>query len=310
MSPGNGSLEYEVVDVFTGQPFSGNPLAVVLGADDLGSGQLQALAREFNLSETAFPMAAGAEGADYRLRIFTPETELPFAGHPSVGAAWVLARRGGLTPGRVVQECGAGLLALEVAPASGPVTLTGGKPSTGPAREPGPLLAGVGLSADDLAGPAGDASCGLGFTFLEVVPDALARLDVDLAALRRLGLGAGGAFGGLSVFTRDGSAVRCRVLAFEAGVAEDPATGSAALALGAHLVATARLPGDGETAYDVVQGVEMGRPSRLSCIVTAAGGSAVSVQVSGSVVPVATGRIRIPDRHPVPDRPPVPGPAS
>ena len=76
------TLAYEVVDVFTGTAFEGNPLAVVLDADDLSTAQLQALAREFALSETSFPMAADAEGADYRLRIFTPETELPFAGHP------------------------------------------------------------------------------------------------------------------------------------------------------------------------------------------------------------------------------------
>jgi trans-2,3-dihydro-3-hydroxyanthranilate isomerase len=80
-----GLLEYVVVDVFTDVPFAGNPLAVVLGAEELDSAQLQALAREFHLSETAFPMDVGEH--EYRLRIFTPEVELPFAGHPSIGAA-------------------------------------------------------------------------------------------------------------------------------------------------------------------------------------------------------------------------------
>jgi len=285
-------LDYEVVDVFTEVAFTGNPLAVVLGADDLDQASLQAIANEFHLSETAFPMAA-CDGADYRLRIFTPAMELPFAGHPSVGAAWVLARRGVLAPGPVVQSCGAGLLPLQVTADGGPVTLTGGTPSSGPPREPAGLLAGVGLTGADLAGVVRDGSCGLGFTFLPVVPDALARLEVDLPALQRLGLG-DGPFGGLSVLSWDGATARCRVLAFEAGVAEDPATGSAALGLGAYLVASGLLPADGDSAYEVVQGVEMGRPSRLSCVVSAAAGQAVSVRVTGSVVPVAQGRIRRP----------------
>ncbi len=104
-----------MVDVFTDRAFAGNPLAVVLGADALADHQLQALAREFHLSETAFPVDPGGEGADYRLRIFTPSVELPFAGHPSVGTAWLMVHLGRLAPGRVVQRCGAGDLPLEVA---------------------------------------------------------------------------------------------------------------------------------------------------------------------------------------------------
>ena len=287
-------LDYEVVDVFTSEAFLGNPLAVVLGGDDLSTSQCQALAREFNLSETAFPLAA-VDGADYRLRIFTPAMELPFAGHPSVGAAWVLARRGTLAPGPVVQSCGAGLLALQVAPDGGPVVLSGGPPSVGEPLEAAPLLAALGLGAGDLAGKARDASCGLGFTVLPVVADALARIEVDLPALREA-TGRQGAFGGLSAVAWDGTAARCRVFAVGAGVDEDPATGSAALALGAWLVAEGRVPGEGTTSYDVVQGVEMGRASLLSCTVTAAAGRAVSATVGGQVVAVAAGRILVPGR--------------
>ena len=282
-------LEYEVVDVFTGTAFEGNPLAVVLGADDLSTGQLQALAREFNLSETSFPMASDVDGADYRLRIFTPETELPFAGHPSVGAAEVLRRRGSIGDGRVVQSCGAGLLPLEVA--GDTVTLTGGTPSYGPVLDAGPLVAAAGLSPEDLAGEVRNASCGLGFTFLPVRASALLHVDLDVPAVRALGL-ADGPFGGLSVVAWDGMSARCRVYAFEAGVAEDPATGSAALALGAWLVATGALSDGG--AYDVVQGVEMGRPSLLSCSVSVSDGEPVTATVRGQVVPVAAGRIRVP----------------
>ena len=279
-------LEYEVVDVFTDRAFAGNPLAVVLGADELDTEALQAVANEFNLSETAFPMAA-PDGADYRLRIFTPEVELPFAGHPSIGAAWVLAQRGDLTPGPVVQSCGAGRLALEVGPAGGPVTLTGGTPSVGAPIDAGPLLRAVGLSSRDLIGVEPRA-CGTGleFAYLLVRAGALASCVPDLPALRALGTA------GVSVFAWDGEQARARVFAGGVGVAEDPATGSAALGLGVFLVASGLLPEGGP--YTVRQGVEMGRPSTLECAVTASGGVASSVQVSGSVVPVATGRIRRP----------------
>ena len=102
------TLPYHVLDVFTDRPFAGNPLAVVLDADDLSAGQMQAVAREFNLSETTFPLPS--DQADYRVRIFTPGQDLPFAGHPSVGTAWLLARLGRIRTGPVRQECGAGIL--------------------------------------------------------------------------------------------------------------------------------------------------------------------------------------------------------
>ncbi len=285
------ALAYEVVDVFTARAFAGNPLAVVLDADDLSSEQLQAIAREFNLSETAFPMRAADTGpdvgADYRLRIFTPHQELPFAGHPSVGAADVMLRTGRIAPGRVVQSCGAGLLALQVSEQQ--VTLTGGEPSWGEPVEPTGLLSAVGLTQADLAGPARGAGCGIDFHYLLVRPEALGAVDVDLRAVAAFG-GAG-----VSVVAWDGRAARCRVFAPGAGVPEDPATGSAALALGVHLVVSGLLPGDTETSYDVVQGVEMGRASLLRCVVVAQDGQPVSTRVSGSTVPVARGEIRAPD---------------
>ena len=278
-------LEYEVVDVFTDTPFAGNPLAVVLSADDLDTAALQAVANEFNLSETAFPMRAD-DGADYRLRIFTPQVELPFAGHPSIGAAWVLAQRGELNRGPVVQSCGAGRLALEIG-IDDTVTLTGGTPTYGDEVDRGALLRAVGLSAQDVIGVE-PRRCGAGleFAYLLVRGSALAECSPDLSALRALG-GAG-----VSVFAWDGEQARARVFAGGVGVAEDPATGSAALGLGVYLVGTGLLPEGGP--YTVLQGVEMGRPSRLDCVVTASGGVAVAAQVSGTVVPVASGRIRRP----------------
>jgi trans-2,3-dihydro-3-hydroxyanthranilate isomerase len=282
-------LPYEVVDVFTDLPFTGNPLAVVFDADGLATGQLQAIAGEFHLSETVFVLPPGQPGATYRARIFTPAAELPFAGHPSVGAAVTVVRRGLAATGTVVQECGAGLLPLAVA--DGRATLTGGTPTVGPELDPGPLLSMVGLAGDDFTGPAPRAAgCGLEFPFLAVRPDAVARAAVDPAAAHRLGVPQ------VSVVAWDPAArvAHARVFVPGLGVPEDPATGSAALGLGVWLVAAGLLPGNGESSYEVRQGIEIGRPSRLDCTVTASAGAAVSATVAGQVVPVARGEIAVP----------------
>ena len=292
------TLYYEVVDVFAATPFVGNPLAVVLDADDLPPDALQALAREFNLSETAFPIQPAGTGADYRLRIFTPTAELPFAGHPSVGTAWVLARLGRVRwPGAVTQSCGAGVLTLTVAPGDGTVPgrpgsveLTGGVPSAGPPLEATPLLAAVGLSAPDLAGPP-PRVCGTGldFGYLSVRPDAVVRAQPDLPRLRELA--SLGVAGGLLVSAWDGTTAHTRVFAGAVGVPEDPATGSSALGYGAWLAASGLVPGDGESRYVVRQGAELSRPSVLAGTVVTRAGVAVQCRVAGDVVPVATGEI-------------------
>jgi trans-2,3-dihydro-3-hydroxyanthranilate isomerase len=289
----DGLLDYRVVDVFTDRAFAGNPLAVVLGADDLSTSQLQVLAREFNLSETVFPMAPTSAGsdADYRLRIFTPSAELPFAGHPSVGAAWVMRSLGRVADGRIVQECGAGLLPLDVA--GDWITLTGGTPTLGDPVPAGPALAAVGLADGDLVGDELRwAGTGLEFGYLHVREDAVARCVPDVTAIRALGEAAE-----LVVFSMPAAeSVRARVFVPGLGVAEDPATGSAALGLGVWLAAAGRVAADGETSYTVTQGVEMGRPSRLECVVRCEAGRAVECRVAGRVAPVAAGRIRPPSR--------------
>lgn len=278
------SLSYEVVDVFTDSAFAGNPLAVVLDGDDLTTAQMQALAREFNLSETAFPVHA-PEGATYRLRIFTPVTELPFAGHPSVGSAAVLHRLGRIAAGDNVQACGAGLLPVHVGDR---VTLTGGTPTVGAALDPAPLVAALGLSAADLAGPAPRfAGAGIEFAYLLVRPEALAAVRVDVAAVTAVG------GSGLALVAWDGTDARARVFPGGVGIAEDPATGSAALGLGVFLAASGLLP-DGGHDYVVTQGVEMGRPSTLACTVEVVDGGATRTTVSGTTVPVARGEIRVP----------------
>lgn len=284
------TLAYEIVDVFTDRPFAGNPLAVVFGADGLATEQLQTLAREFNLSETIFVLPATGAAASYRARIFTPTSELPFAGHPSVGAAVTAVRRGLCPAGRVVQECGAGPVPIEVS-ADGIGTLTGGAPTVGPELDPAALLRAVGLRPDDHDGPAPrSAGCGLEFAYLPVRPEAVARASLDP------GVPVAGEVAGISVFHWELTAgtVHARVFCPGLGVPEDPATGSAALGLGVWAVASGLLPGEGRSSYLVRQGAEMQRPSALSCTVTAAGGVAVGATVAGRVVPVARGEIAVP----------------
>ncbi|ASW57382.1 PhzF family phenazine biosynthesis protein [Plantactinospora sp. KBS50] len=283
------SLSYEIVDVFTDRPFAGNPLAVVFGAEDLAASQLLDLTREFNLSETVFILPPTRAGATYRARIFTVDGELPFAGHPSVGAAVTGSRRGDFPAGDLVQECGAGLLPITVA--DGQATLSGGTPTLGPQLDPGPLLAVAGLADTDLAGPPPrTAGCGLEFPYLSVRPDAVARAAVDIAAARRYGVNQLMVLG----WHPQQRTAYVRMFGVGLGVPEDPATGSAALGLGVWLVATGLLPGDGENAYTVRQGIEIHRPSTLECRVTAAGGAATAVTVTGHVVPVARGEIMVP----------------
>jgi trans-2,3-dihydro-3-hydroxyanthranilate isomerase len=290
VSPPGTELAYEVVDVFAPRAFAGNPLAVVFDADGLTTEQCQALANEFHLSETSFLCAPEAEGADYRVRIFTPYAELPFAGHPSVGAAHTLVRAGRLPAGTLRQECGAGV--LEVVVDDGGATLSGGRPTVEDGPDPAALAEAVGLSSTDAVGlPAHVAGCGLPFTFLAVRPEV-----VDDAAPVPALLGEHGVGEGVSVLSWDGATAtaRARVFANDLAWGEDPATGSAALGTGVWLVAAGLLAPEGTSSYVVQQGEAMGRPSVLSCTVTASGGRAVAATVRGAVVPVARGRIRVP----------------
>ncbi|GAA5177984.1 PhzF family phenazine biosynthesis protein [Rugosimonospora acidiphila] len=283
------SLPYQIVDVFTDRPFTGNPLAVVFDAQDLAAEQLQALAREFNLSETAFVLPPTTPEATYRARIFTTETELPFAGHPSVGAAVTFAERAGREPGALVQECGAGLLPIQVYE-GGKATLTGGPATVGEALDPTNLLAAAGLTDEDFVGPAPRiAGCGLEFPFVSITRDALARAAGDAAAARAAGL-----FAVSLVAWDEANRVAHTRVFFGSGMVEDPATGSAALGLGVWLVASGLLPGEGESEYLVEQGHEMGRPSTVECRVTARGGTVVNATATGRVVPIARGEIAVP----------------
>ena len=280
------TLPYHVVDVFTDRAYAGNPLAVVLDADDLTSGQMQAVAREFNLSETAFPLPS--EQADYRVRIFTPNQELPFAGHPSIGTAWLLARLGRIRTGAVLQECGAGILPVEVG-ADG-ATLTGGKPTIGESLDPAPLLEAVGLQPGDATEtPARTAGAGLRWTYLPVIGGAIERVVPDWGRLA-----AAVSSMGLAVVAWDAPARVAHLRALTDEGWEDPATGSAALGLGVFLAESGLVPADGTTAFRVRQGAEIGRPSTLDGTVTAEAGHARAATVRGGVATVAVGELTRP----------------
>jgi trans-2,3-dihydro-3-hydroxyanthranilate isomerase len=297
-------LSYDVVDVFTDQPFAGNPLAVVHGAEGLDDEQLLAIAREFNLSETTFPGAVDDDADGYAVRIFTPGGEIPFAGHPTLGTAWVLQQHGRLTGETVVQHCGAGDIEVRLsADPQGPVRLR-----ATPREQAGPVEAAqvaeaVGLSAGDVAGEAWVAGCGLNWVHLPVTVEALPRCRPGVGIESVL---AGHAdlrdpVAGVNVYAVEGDrdalapgalVVRSRVFCPDVGVAEDPATGSAAVGLGIVLAGTGTLPEGGD--YTIRQGIEMGRPSTLYARVEAAGGRASACEVGGGVVSAAAGTLAEP----------------
>jgi len=277
--------------VFAPHPFSGNQLAVVLDAGDLTTGQCQALAAEFGYSESTFVSAPTVDTADYRVRIFTPQTELPFAGHPSIGTAHTLVRLGRLPAGMLRQECGAGVVAVEVDAAG--ARLTGGAVSLHPGPDAGALATAVGLGPADVTGrPAHLVGCGIDFAQLEVQPGALDRAVPDPAALSAL---LPGVLGGISLLAWDAGTATGTVRVFAAGLAwhEDPATGSAALGTGIWLAAEG-LAAEGVTEYRLAQGAAVGRPSELAGRVSVAGGTVTEVSVTGAVRPIAAGSIRVP----------------
>jgi trans-2,3-dihydro-3-hydroxyanthranilate isomerase len=291
MSALDRPLTYHVLDVFTDHAYAGNPLAVVLDADGLSSEQMQQMAREFNLSETTFVLPTTATESTYRLRIFTPSTELPFAGHPSVGTAWLLAHLGRIPSGAVVQECGAGLLPVVVD--AGGATLSGGAVSVSDEMLAAPFAEALGYSQLDHVGTAPRwCGCGIDFGYLHVRDESLAAASPDAARVGALCNSLGNA--GLCAFSFDGTDAHSRVFAAGAGVTEDPATGSAALGLGVFLVASGLLPADTTSTFTIAQGAEIGRPSRLTVTVRAERGRVVEARVAGQVVPIATGTITPP----------------
>ncbi len=296
------AYEFVTVDVFTDRRFGGNPLAVFPDAAGLSADDMQALAAEFNLSETTFVLPPDDPRHSARVRIFGPRGELPFAGHPNVGTGFVLARRMENPPEHFTFEEPAGLVRVHVlrgkdgiidgARVAAPRSLTRG--SAVPTET---VAACVGLEVGDIATTAHTpliASVGMPFAIAEVDGiGALARATPDLAAFRAAAARFGAETEGFKLLlyaARAGNALtpRMRMFAPLGGVIEDPATGSAAAALAALLTSLA--PGDNVSlTFEIEQGIELGRPSRILASGRKTAEGPVSATVAGSCVPVLRG---------------------
>lgn len=290
------SRDYLLLDVFTDRLFGGNQLAVFTQASGLTTDTMQAVARELNLSETVFVLPAEA-GGDARLRIFTPGMELPFAGHPTIGAAIALA--GTISSSTIVFEEAAGLVPVTLN-ADGPgvrAMLTSPKP---PAPVPADLTAEgaaavLGLAPDALASLPLAYSAGVPFLFVPVASLAvLNALTLDIARWRQH-LAATAAPHVVALWMDDwntGLDVHMRMFAPLMGIAEDPATGAAAAACAGLLVDRQR-PADGIRRWTIHQGHAMGRPSTIYLEADVDGGRPGAVRVGGTAIIVGHGSLRI-----------------
>jgi trans-2,3-dihydro-3-hydroxyanthranilate isomerase len=286
---------FATLDVFTDRRFAGNPLAVVMEAEGLETDVMQAIAREFNHPETVFVFAPTDPAHRARLRIFTPARELPFAGHPTVGTAVLLALCDRVAAGSdLVLEEGLGAVRCTVES----VDSAGGAArfaipklpyEVGPAADTAAIAAALSLDPSDIEGRPARGSAGIPFTFVAIRSlGAMARCRPD-AAKFDAAFPDGAAYVFCSETAEPGHHFHARMFAPGMGVAEDPATGSAAAAF-AGLLAS-RL-GDGEHTVAIEQGYEMGRPSviRLAFVVPVGRGLR-SVSVGGDAVVVTEGTI-------------------
>jgi len=285
---------FVTVDVFTDRRFGGNPLAVFPDAQGLSDADMQSLAAEFNLSETTFVLPPADPANTARVRIFNRKAEMPFAGHPNVGTGWVLAGLGRATNGVLRFEEIAGL--VEVRAEAGQVTIAAPQPlSLGPEMPVGLLAACVGLEDADVVTrnhrPV-SASVGNSFVIAEVTGAALTRATPDLARFKQAAA-AYTAMGPnrlpLYLYAHDGDQVRARMFSPLSGTIEDAATGSAATPLAALLLSLGK---QAEGRYEIVQGVEMGRPSRLLCTAKRRD-DGIRATVGGGCVPVLTGELSL-----------------
>jgi trans-2,3-dihydro-3-hydroxyanthranilate isomerase len=299
-------LQFATVDVFTADRFSGNPLAVVLNAQGLSTAQMQSIAAEFNLAETTFVLPPKDSANTAEVRIFTPRYEMPFAGHPNVGTAYVVARAGSLY-GRsiagdaVTFEEKAGLVPIRLLKDGATVCgarLASPQPLTLGAEIPAELIA----SACSLA--VGDVevrnhrpcigSCGAPFVLAELKdPAALgraqARADIFHQQVAKLPATS------ILLYTQVNEAgidIRARMFAPHHGIPEDPATGSANVAL---IGLLAKLAPDTDLTLSkrIAQGVEMGRPSLLEAEAEKRGGVVTATAIGGRCVPVMSGVIEL-----------------
>ena len=272
---------YVILDVFTDVPLQGNQVAVFTDGGGLEAERMQRAARELNLSETVFVLAADDGEADARVRIFTPAVELPFAGHPVLGTAFVLGERQGREAVRL--QTGSGLVQVNLRRTDGRITF-GEMVQPIPTWEPldcaAEVLAALGVERSLLPVEVYDNGPRFAYVALES-EEQLASLAPNMGALARLGQF------GVSCFVGSGSRVKVRVFGPALGVDEDPATGSAAGPLAVHLARHGRV--EFGRRLEISQGTEIGRPSVLQTTVEGSPERIERVLVGGSAVVVARG---------------------
>lgn len=302
------ALKFHTLDVFTDRRFGGNPLAVVLEADGLSDIQMQAIAREFNLSETVFVQTSTRPAHSAKMRIFTPRSEIPFAGHPTIGTAALLAElnapaHNGEKDALVVLEQGIGTVRVGArfragAPAFAEFDAPKLPAEAGVLPPDDVLAAGLGLIPSEVGFENHTPICfaaGNTFAFVPVASlEAIRRARVNGGYWERAFEQQG--ISGVYVYTRQcehmGSAFHVRMFAPQVGVPEDPATGSAAVGLAGLVHRFDGLP-DGTHRRVVEQGYEMSRPSQIVLTLVVAGGKLVTVRIGGSAVRVSEGTIEV-----------------
>jgi len=302
------ALKFHTLDVFTDRRFGGNPLAVVLDADELSDQQMQAIAREFNLSETVFVQASSRPAHTAKMRIFTPRNEVPFAGHPTIGTAALLAElRGpahnGETDALVVLEQSIGTVRVGARIRPGVSAFAEFDAPKLPAEAgvlpPVDILAaGLGLIPSEIGFENHTPLCfaaGNTFAFVPVATiEAIRRARVNGAHWERAfeQQGVVGAY----LYTRQcehmNNAFHVRMFAPQVGIPEDPATGSAAVGLTGIVHHFDRLP-DGTHKRIVEQGYEMGRPSQITLTLVVEAGKLTTVRIGGSAVRVSEGTLQV-----------------
>jgi trans-2,3-dihydro-3-hydroxyanthranilate isomerase len=298
-------MRYLHYDVFTDTMFEGNQLAVFHDARGLSREQMQAITKEMNFSECTYILPAETPGTDVRMRIFTPGVELPMAGHPTIGSTFALAELGVIAKGRDSFVFGLG-----VGPTKVELTWEGERLSFAwmdqrtpefkqPLSAPVDIIRSVGLdpqSVDATGLPIEEVSCGNAFLLIPVkTRAAVDAAEADLAAMKKLKSAFPGGHVGALFFSIEKAepnvTAYSRMFAPSAGVIEDPATGSAAGPLGSYLVKHGLVPANERHDMVNLQGVAMGRPSRLHMRITESGGAITRVQVGGKSVKVGFGEI-------------------
>ena len=291
--------EYEIWDVFTDRAFAGNPLAVVMSAEGLSTDDMQSIAREFNLSETSFVLPSEDSANTARVRIFTPAYEMPFAGHPTVGTAIAIAKARKLT-GALHLELKAGLFPVKIDMDRAAPFAQFENPNP-PREQGGAPVAALIERALNLPEGAVDRGAhrprrigaGVNFIYAKAALENVRSASLDNAGWNALGLEE---TVGVLLYAEGGEAgdasYHVRMFAPSAGVAEDPATGSAACALPGQVALSQKLD-PGPHSWLVEQGFEMGRPSRIHVDFEAADGTPGRVSIGGSAAAVAKGQLFI-----------------